>query len=432
MIGKVSKKGPLVLKSALEAIECIPNNSRVFLPSVASASATFMNAFKDYSSNLKDIEFVHMHLEKQNPVDGMPQFFTNHIFIGAVSRKLANQGTSSYVPVFLSEAPKLFKSGLLTPDVAILNVSPPDKHGYCSLGVEVAMSYPAAQTARVLIGQINKHQKRTHGYGQIHYSAFDYVVEADEPLAEAAAKTPGEAERQIGKHVASLVPNGATLQMGIGSIPNAVLAELKDHSNLGIHTEMFSDGAIDLIESGVINNLNKQYLPGKVLTSFVVGSKKTYDFVDDNPNVFFVDSSVANDVHIIGSNPRVTAINSAVEVDITGQVCADSIGNTMISGVGGQVDFERGAALSRGGLPMICLPSTTKHGFSRIVSELKGGAGVTTTRPHVHYVITEHGIAQLFGKNLIQRAKALIAIAHPDHRQELERQASERFKIKSW
>ena len=378
---------------------------------------------------------MHLHLEKPNPCEDpkvASSFYGNHLFIGANSRKNVASGFGSYVPVFLHDAPSLVRNGPLRPDYALLNVSPPDKHGFCSLGVEVSLALPAAQASKVLIAQINKNMPRTHGYSFIHYSAFDYVIEADEPLPTFNPKPLSTVEKAIGKHIASMVKDGATLQMGIGAIPDAVLGELKGHKNLGVHTEMFAEGVIDLVESGVVNNLYKRFLPGKILTSFVMGTRRLYDFVDDNPSVSFMDASVTNDIHYIGSNPGVTAINSAIEVDITGQVCADSVGTRMISGVGGQVDFERGAAMSKGGLPIICLPSTSKKGESRIVPILKPGAGVVTTRPHVHYVVTEYGIASLFGKNLVQRAKALIDIAHPDHRASLEKQAFERFGVSTW
>ena len=277
---------------------------------------------------------------------------------------------------------------------------------------------------------------RTRGDAFIHMSQLDYVLHVNEPLPVSQARdgNPEDVERevQMGKIIANLIPDGATLQMGIGTLPNAVLAALKNHKKLGVHTEMFSDGLIPLIESGVVDNSQKNFQKGKTLTSFVVGSQNVYDFVNDNPSVVFMDSSITNYPQIIGSNPKVTAINSAVEVDITGQVCADSIGTRMISGVGGQVDFERGASLSKGGIPIICVPSVTKRGESRIVSTLKEGAGVVTTRNHVHWVVTEHGCANLFGKNLVERAKAMISLAHPNHRESLEKEALKRFSMKAW
>jgi acyl-CoA hydrolase len=359
-------------------------------------------------------------------------FFTNHFFVGANARANVAQGAGSYVPTFLSEVPKLFRKGIMTPDVALLNVSPPDKHGYCSLGIEVSASLAAAQTAKLIIAQINPNMPRTLGDGFIHYSQLDYIVHVDEPLPCAHLKQPGDVEKKMGEIIAHLIPDGATLQMGIGSLPNAVLASLVNHKNLGIHTEMFSDGVIDLVERGIVNNSQKYFQKGKTLTSFIMGSQKVYDFVNDNRGVVFMDSSVVNNPVIIGSNPKVTAINSAVEVDLSGQVCADSIGHKLISGVGGQVDFERGAALSEGGIPIICVPSVTSKGESRITATLKPGAGVVTTRNHVHWVVTEYGCVDLFGKNLIQRAKALICLAHPSHRERLEKEASEFLSVKAW
>jgi acyl-CoA hydrolase len=315
------------------------------------------------------------------------------------------------------------------PNVSFVNVSIPDKHGYCSLGVESCTAYAACETSDIIIAQINPHMPRTHGQTFIHYNSFDAVVPVDVPLPEYPNQPLGKVELAIGKHIAELVPNGATLQMGIGNIPNAVLHSLKSHKDLGIHTEMFSDGVIDLLQNGIITNTKKSVCKGKTLTSFIMGSKRLYDFVDDNPAIVFGDIQSVNDPIEISKNDKVVAINSAVEVDLTGQVCADSVGMKMISGVGGQVDFERGAALSKGGIPLICLPSTTKRGESTIVIALKYGAGVTTTRNHVHYVVTEFGAVDLFGKDLIERARALISIAHPNHREELKKQAFERFKV---
>ncbi|KAJ1558718.1 hypothetical protein HK096_006539 [Nowakowskiella sp. JEL0078] len=384
---------------------------------------------------LSGVELCHLHLEKENPCskpEYSKSFFTNNFFIGANQRKAVAEGYASYIPVFLHEIPRLLRQGYLTPDIAFLNVSPPDKHGYCSLGTEICGSYPAAQTAKIIIAQINPSMPRTHGTSSIHWDCIDYAVHVDDPLPQVKPGEPTEVEQRIGKIIAGLVSDGACLQMGIGNIPNAVLAELKNHKDLGIHTEMFAEGAIDLLEKGIITNEKKKYLPGKTVTAFVLGTKRLYDFIDDNPSIAFLDASVTNNPTIIGSNPNTTSINAAIEVDLTGQVCADSVGTRMISGVGGQVDFERGAALSDNGLPIICLPSLTPKGASRIVHTLQPGAGVITTRHHTHYVITEWGYAYLFGKNLVQRSKAMINIAHPDHRAELERQAFERHGIKTW
>ncbi|MEX2462821.1 MAG: acetyl-CoA hydrolase/transferase C-terminal domain-containing protein, partial [Balneolaceae bacterium] len=305
--------------------------------------------------------------------------------------------------------------------------TPPDKHGYCSLGVSVDASRAAVNNADLVIAQLNPNMPRTHGDGIIHKSIIDFAVEVNDPLPEHHQPELTESEIQIGKHCASLVENGATLQLGIGSIPDAVLNALKDHKDLGVHTEMFSDGMIPLFESGALNNSAKRIHPNRIVSSFLVGSKKLYDFVDDNPNVAMLDCGYVNDTAVIRRNPKVTAINSAIEVDLTGQVCADSIGTYHFSGVGGQMDFIRGASLSEGGKPIIALPSATRRGDSKIVPFLKEGAGVVTTRAHVHYIVTEYGIANLYGKSLRERAKALINIAHPDNRESLEKAAFERF-----
>ncbi|KAI9353811.1 acetyl-CoA hydrolase/transferase family protein [Obelidium mucronatum] len=432
----LARRGPPKEVTPDEAVKAIKSGDRVFVHGVAATPLTLLQALEKRAPELKDVEFCHLHLEKANPCADAKyadSFFTNNFFIGANQRKLVAQGLSSYVPTFLHEVPLLMRRGLVRPDVALLNVSPPDKHGFVSLGVEVATSLPAVETAKTLIAQINPNVPRTHGDSFVHINCLDYICHVDEKLPETGRlSSPTEVEARIGKIIAGLVTDGSTLQMGIGAIPNAVLAGLKSHKDLGIHTEMFQEGVIPLIQSGVVTNLRKNFLPGKILTSFIMGTQNLYNFVDDNPSVHFADASIANNPTIIASNPKVTAINSAVEVDLTGQVCADSVGHKMISGVGGQVDFERGAALSPGGLPIICLPSIAKDGSSRIVPTLKGGGGVSTTRPHVHYIVTEWGYAFLFGKNLHQRAKSLIEIAHPNHRAQLEKEAFEYLGIKAW
>ncbi|KAJ3111866.1 hypothetical protein HDU96_005262 [Phlyctochytrium bullatum] len=426
---------PKVCATPEEAVACIKSGDRVFVHGVAATPSTLLTALEKRAHELDNIEFCHLHLEKPNPCakpEYAGKFFTNNFFIGPNQRKNVALGVGSYVPTFLHEVPALMRRGLVTPDVALINVSPPDQHGYVSLGTEVAAALPAVQTAKTVVAQINPHMPFTTGYSFVHMDALDYVVHVDEPLPERGTGKANEVETKIGKCIASLVTDGATLQMGIGAIPNAVLAELQNHRDLGIHTEMFEEGVIPLIEKGVVTNLKKTFLPGKILTSFIMGTRRLYDYVHQNHSVAFMDASVTNNPSIIGSNPKVTAINSAVEIDLTGQVCADSVGTRMISGVGGQVDFERGAALSPGGLPIICLPSTARDGSTRIVPVLKPGAGVITTRPHVHYVVTEWGYAFLFGKNLQQRAKALINIAHPDHRAALEQEAFKQLGIKAW
>jgi acyl-CoA hydrolase len=311
--------------------------------------------------------------------------------------------------------------------VALVHVSPPDRHGFCSLGVSVDVSRAAVQTARTVIAQVNPRMPRSHGDGLIHVDQIDAMVEVDDPIYELAPRAVTDQERAIGRHCAELVDDGATLQIGIGAIPQATLAALGDHHRLGIHTEMISDGVLDLVEKGVVTGEAKRVHPGKIVAGFALGSKRLYDFLDDNPQVAMLDMAYINEPANIRRNPKVTAINSAIEVDITGQVCADSIGDRQYSGVGGQMDFIRGAALSEGGKPIIALPSVTASGESRIVSMLKPAAGVVTTRAHVHFVVTEHGIADLFGKNLRQRAAALIAVAHPAHRDALAAEARRRF-----
>jgi acyl-CoA hydrolase len=337
------------------------------------------------------------------------------------------QGHADYIPVFLSEVPALFRKRVLPLDVAMLNVSPPDKHGFCTLGVSIDVARAAFETAKCVIAQVNPQVPRTQGDALIHINDIDLMVEVDEPRPAIQPPHLPDADRAIGRHVAELVEDGATIQMGIGSIPNAVLSALTDHKDLGVHTEMFSDGIIPLVESGVINGRRKVKHPGRMVAGFVMGTRKLYEFIDDNPQVLMLDIAYVNDTSVIRKNPKATAVNSAIEVDLTGQICADSIGTVLYSGVGGQMDFIRGASLSEGGKPIIALASTTSRGESKIVPFLRQGAGVVTTRAHVHYIVTEYGTANLYGRNLKQRAAALIDIAHPDHREELERHAFERF-----
>jgi acyl-CoA hydrolase len=357
-------------------------------------------------------------------------FNFNSLFVSASLRNAVNQGLADYVPVFLSEIPELFKRGILPLDVALVQVSPPDAHGYCSMGVSVDIARSAVNTAKHIIAAVNPNVPRTHGDGLIHSSRFDSMVWCDVPLYEMDFSTKStEVDFKIGEYIAELIEDRSTIQMGIGSIPDAVLKCLGNHKDLGVHTEMCSDGIIDLFEKDVINNKYKQIHPNKVVTAFALGTKRLYNYVNDNPAFQFLDIDYVNDPHIIRRNHKMVAINSAIEIDITGQVCADSIGTYQYSGVGGQMDFIRGSSLSEGGKPIIALPSRTNKGVSRIVSALKPGAGVVTTRAHVHYVVTEYGVAYLFGKNLRQRAKALISIAHPDDREQLEKCCHERFKI---
>jgi acyl-CoA hydrolase len=416
--------------SAEEAVSAVKSGDRVFVHSVAAAPQRLVEALTARAPELRVVEIVHLHTEGPAPYaapEMAKSFRVNALFVGANVRPAVEEGRADYLPVFLSEVPRLFRSGILPLDVALVQVSPPDRHGFCSLGVSVDVSRAAVQTARTVIAQVNPRMPRTHGDGLIHVDAIDYMVEVDEPIHELPPTPLSDVEREIGRHCAELVDDGATLQLGIGAIPQATLAALSDHHRLGIHTEMLSDGVVDLVEKGVVTGEAKRVHPGKIVAGFAFGSRRLYDFLDDNPLVAMLDMAYVNDTAVIRRNPKVTAINSAIEVDLTGQVCADSIGDRQYSGVGGQMDFIRGAALSEGGKPIIALPSATSNGEPRIVSYLKPGAGVVTTRAHVHFVVTEHGIADLWGKNLRQRAAALIAVAHPAHRDALAAEARSRF-----
>ncbi|HEY6106699.1 MAG TPA: acetyl-CoA hydrolase/transferase C-terminal domain-containing protein, partial [Anaeromyxobacteraceae bacterium] len=349
------------------------------------------------------------------------------LFVGPNVRQAVQDGRADYLPVFLSEVPRLFRAGILPLDVALVQVSPPDRHGFCSLGVSVDVTRAAVQMAKTVIAQVNPRMPRTHGDGLIHEESIDFAVAVDEPIPELPHHVATETEIAVGEHCAELVEDGATLQIGIGAIPDSMLAALSGHHRLGIHTEMLSDGVVDLVEKGVVTGEMKRIHPGKIVAGFALGTRRLYDFLDDNPQVAMLDMAYVNDVEVIRRNPKVTALNGAMEVDLTGQVCADSIGDQLYSGVGGQMDFIRAASLSEGGKPIIALPSTAPGGESRIVSYLKTGAGVVTTRAHVHFVVTEHGIADLYAKNLRQRAAALIAVADPRHRDALSAEARRRF-----
>ena len=416
--------------TAEQAVQCIKSGDRVFIHSVAAAPQTLIKAMTARAPELRNVEVVHLHTEGDAPyakAEMAESFHINAFFVGANVRHAIVEGHADYVPVFLSEVPNLFRKNVLPLDVAMLNVSPPDKHGFCTLGVSIDVARAAFETAKCVIAQINPRVPRTQGDALIHVNDIDHMVEVDEPLQEVPIPQLTDADRAIGRHIAEIVEDGATLQMGIGAIPNAVLAALTSHKDLGVHTEMFSDGVIPLVESGVINGRRKVKHPGRMVAGFVMGTRRLYDFIDDNPQVLMLDIAYVNDTSVIRRNPKVTAVNSAIEIDLTGQVCADSIGMRFHSGVGGQMDFIRGASLSEGGKPIIALSSTTKRGESKIVPFLKQGAGVTSTRAHMHYIVTEFGVANLYGLNLRQRASELIKIAHPDHREALERAAHERF-----
>lgn len=417
--------------TAAEAVKFINTGDHVFIQSVAAAPQTLIKAMTARANELRSIEIYHLHTEGAADY-AKPEyagtFHTNSFFIGGNVRRAIASGEADFIPCFLSEVPLLMRREIIPIEVALIHVSPPDRHGYCSLGTSVDVSLAGVQMAETVIAQINPKMPRTHGDGILHVSEIDYAVEVADDIPELPEVALSPEEIAIGQNCAELVEDGATLQMGIGAIPNAILMALTSHRDLGVHTEMFSDGLIPLIESGVVNGKRKKVHPKKVVSSFVMGTRKLYDFIDDNPEVAMLDVTYVNDPAVIRRNPKVTAINSAIEVDLTGQVCADSIGARMYSGVGGQMDFIRGASLSEGGKPIIALPSATSKGESKIIPFLKEGAGVVTTRANVHYVVTEHGIANLYGKTLRQRAKELIRIAHPDHREQLERQAFERFK----
>jgi len=420
-----------IVSTPSAAVALIQSGHSVFIHTAAATPRELVHAMAMRSSELKQIKIFSIHTEWDAPYvhpEHAHAFDVTSFFVGANIRQAVNEGRAAYAPMFLSEIPEYFRSGQCPLHVALISVSPPDNRGYCTLGVSCDVSKAAIDVADIIIAEINPHMPRALGDGIIHISAIDAAVYVDYPIFERILAPSSPEELQIGSHVASLVDNGATLQMGIGGIPDAVLASLGDHKDLGIHTEMFSDGVIPLVEQGVITNKYKHIHPGVIVSSFAMGSRALYDFIDNNMSVRMLDVAYVNNPGVIRKNPKVTAINSAIEIDIFGQVCADSIGTYQYSGVGGQIDFMRGAALSPGGKPIIALPAQTGKGVSRIVTILKPGASVVTTRSHVHYVVTEYGIAQLHGKNLKERAKALIHIAHPDHRERLEREAFGIFK----
>ncbi len=417
--------------SVQEAISKIVSGNHILIHSVAAAPHHLINALVARAHELSDMHIYHMHTEGDAPYVA-PEYkgiFTLHsFFIGSNVRQATMEGRADYIPVFLSEAPNMIRKKIVPIDVVLISVSPPDKHGYVSLGSSVDITLAAVQSARLVIAQVNKYVPRTFGDAAIHVRNIDFLVEHDRPLHEVISEPTGPCEKIIGKYISELVPDGATLQMGIGSIPNAVLENLTHHKNLGVHTEMFSDGLLPLLESGVVNNSMKKLLRGHTVASFLMGSQKLYDFIDDNPGIQMKAIDYVNNTRNISRNPNVVAINSAIEIDLTGQVCADSIGMLMYSGVGGQIDFMRGASLSEGGVPIIAINSRTAKGISKIVPTLKTGAGVVSTRANVHYIITEYGVAYLYGKSLKERAKALVEIAHPDDREMLEKAAFERWK----
>jgi len=418
--------------SAEEAVSIIESGDNIFIHSAGAAPQTLVQAMSNRAGELHDVSVYQMHTEGKAPY-AKPEledsFRAKNLFVGSNTRRAVNDGRADFIPVFLSDVPRLFRRGIIQLDAALLQVSPPDRNGYCTLGISVDTSLAAAQTAKKLIAEINPNMPATRGDGDLHISMFDKVTEVDYQLPTTNIPPPNDVERKIGAFVADLVEDGSTLQMGIGAIPNAALSAMNNHKELGVHTEMFSDGVIDLVQSGVITNEHKVKHRNHLVSGFLMGSQKLYDFVDGNPLVRMLDIEYVNDTSIIRQNPKVVAINSAIEVDVTGQVCSDSIGPRIYSGVGGQMDFMRGAALSKGGKPIIALPSVTSKGISRISTTLNRGAGVVTTRAHAHYIVTEYGVADLFGKSIRERAKQLIKIAHPDHRERLAEETHEVWKV---
>ncbi|MFL9845528.1 acetyl-CoA hydrolase/transferase family protein [Flavobacterium rhizosphaerae] len=418
--------------TAAEAVKTVQPGDRVYVQAAAATPNILTAALAQRAAELRNVEVCHMHTEGPAPYANpalADSFHVNSFFIGKNVRHTLTAGNGSYTPVFLSELPRLFRKKVVPVDVAFIQVSPPDAHGYVSLGVSVEASRAAIETAKEVVAQVNPNMPRTFGDSVLHISEIDWLVETNVPIYSHELDEITEQEAKIGENVASLIEDGSTLQMGIGSIPNAALQKLGNHKNLGLHTEMFSDGVISLIESGVINCTRKGIVKGRALATFLIGSQKLYDFVNDNPFIEMRESCFVNDTAAIRRNPKMVAINSAIEVDVTGQVCADSIGSRMYSGVGGQMDFIRGASLSEGGKAIIALPSVTRKGENKIVPFLKEGAGVVTTRGHVQYVVTEFGVADLYGKTLHQRAKALINIAHPMHREAIDEAYFNEFKI---
>lgn len=421
------------LCNAEEAVSHVKSESWVMLSGNAAAPYTLMEALAARARDLTNVTLSHVLLLGEDPLTrpGMEgAFHHNSLFVGPADRASVNDGRSSYVPIHLHMIPKAIRSGACRVDVAIVQCSPPDEHGFMSLGVEVMATKAAVEMAKKVIVQVDDRMPRVHGDSFLHVSAVHHIVEASRELPVLQSKEATEVEKKIGAFIANMIPDGATLQLGIGGIPDAVLSLLKGKRDLGIHTEMISDGLMRAMEQGIITGTKKTLHPGKVIGTFILGSRALYDFVDDNPLFELHPVDYTNDPFVVAKNDNMIAINSALEVDLTGQVCSDSIGTYIYSGFGGQLDFIRGSAASKGGKPIIAIPATAKDGkLSRVVPALKLGSGVVTTRADVHYVVTEFGVAEIWGKNLQQRAKALINIAHPDFRETLEREARQRHLI---
>jgi len=425
---------PIIAKTAMEAVASIESGENIWSQSMAGTPVKLLEALCKHAMSKTDIKLFQLHTEGADFLKD-PEL-KGHLrnmcyFVGSNIRKLVQKGDADYIPIFLSQIPKAFRRGVQPLDTTLVQVSPPDKHGICTLGISVEATKAAIQASPKVIAHINPSMPRTHGDAFVPYDCFHAVYEEDVPLPEISPPRQTGTTLAIGHAVASLIEDGSTLQMGIGAIPDAALSCLGDRKDLGVHTEMFSDGILPLVESGVINNIHKVKHPGKIVTGFAMGTKKLYEFVDDNPSTVFLDIEYVNDTAIIRQNPKAIAINSALQIDITGQVCADSMGTNTFSGVGGQMDFVRGAALSRGGKAIIALPSAAKgNTISRIVTTLTPGAGVVTTRAHVQYIVTEYGIVDLRGVCTRDRAKALIGIAHPNFREQLTREAREIWDFK--
>lgn len=421
--------------SAQEAVANIRRGQRVFIGSGAAEPQALVAALVARGGDLADNQLIHIRSLGVSPYAESKfsdRFRYNTFFIGDNVRQAVSEGLADYTPIFLSEVPALFRQGQAPLDVALIQVTPPDAHGFCSYGVSVDIVKAAAESARIVVAEVNPRMPRTLGDSFIHVNKIDMVVENDVPIFEVHGQPPDEVARRVGRHIAELVEDGSTLQMGIGTIPDSVLYDLTDRKDLGIHSEMFSDGILQLIEKGVVTGARKTLHRGKVVASFALGTQKLYDFIHDNPMFEFYPNEYSNDPFVIAQNAKMVAVNAALEVDLTGQVCSDSLGEYFYSGIGGQVDFIRGAARSAGGKPVIALPSTATHDgvrMSRIVSVLKSGAGVVTSRGDVHYVVTEYGAVNLHGKSIRERALALIHIAHPDFREELMRAARERHLV---
>lgn len=418
--------------SAEEALSLVQSNQRIFLHGSACTPNFLISELAKQAHRLRNVEVVSITVQGEVDIakpEYKDSFYINSLFVSTPVREAVNSDRGDFVPVFLSEIPILFKNRILPLDVSIIQVSPPDQHGYCSLGTSVDVARAAVDSSKYVIAQVNPKMPRTLGDSMLHVKRIDKMVwhETELLTIDYGSKVSDE-ERQIGKYVAEMIDDQSTIQMGIGTIPDAVLGSLHNHKDLGVHTEMLSDGIIDLVANDVINNKYKGTHLNKTITSFCFGTRKLYDFIDNNPSFAFMDIAHVNNPSVIKKNKKLVAINSAIEVDLTGQVCADSLGTYQFSGIGGQMDFIRGAALSEGGKPIIALTSRTKKGIPRIVPYLKEGAGVVTTRGHIHYVVTEFGVAYLYGRNMRQRAQALIEIAHPDDREMLDKFCFERFK----